>query len=131
MVQRRWAAAVARWAVVGFCGWILVEAGPGSANTPGRPEFDKPIETRMPPSATAGKAALGNAVTILCWNINGGRDLPQVKAGLEKEPADLYVLQEVDSLTRRTGKTNVPLDLAEQLRVSSSFGIEFEELSQE
>jgi endonuclease/exonuclease/phosphatase family metal-dependent hydrolase len=110
---------------------MLVEAGPGSANTPGRPEFDKPIETRMPPTAAFGKAPSQNTLTILCWNINGGRDLPKVKAGLEKEPADLYVLQEVDSLTERTGKTNIPQDLAEQLKASSSFGIEFEELSQE
>jgi len=123
-------AAVARWTLVGLCGWMLMEAGSGSANTPGRPEFDKPIETRIPPSAL-GKTASENRITILCWNINGGRDLPKVKDGLEREPADLYVLQEVDSLTHRTGKTNVPEDLAEQLHASSSFGIEFEELSQE
>jgi len=85
----------------------------------------------MQPSAAFGKTASGNTITILCWNINGGRDLSKVKAGLEKEPADLYVLQEVDSLTQRTGKTNIPEDLAEQLQASSSFGIEFEELSQE
>jgi endonuclease/exonuclease/phosphatase family metal-dependent hydrolase len=110
---------------------MLVEAGSGSANTPGRPEFDKPIETRMPPSAAFGKAPSANTITILCWNINGGRDLPKVKSGLAQEPADLYVLQEVDSLTERTGQTNIPQDLAEQLTASSSFGIEFEELSQE
>ncbi len=123
--------AVARWALVGLFCWMLVEAGSGSANAPGRPEFDKPIETRMPPTAAFGKAPSANTLTVLCWNINGGRDLPKVKTGLEKEPADLYVLQEVDSLTERTGKTNIPQDLAEQLHASSSFGIEFEELSQE
>ena len=130
MIQRRTAAA-ARWVLVGLFGWMLVEAGSGSANPPGRTEFDKPIETHMPPSAAFDKAGPANTITILCWNINGGRDLPKVKAGLEKEPSDLYVLQEVDSLTERTGKTNIPQDLAEQLHASSSFGIEFEELSQE
>jgi endonuclease/exonuclease/phosphatase family metal-dependent hydrolase len=85
----------------------------------------------MPPSAAFGKAPSANTITILCWNINGGRDLPKVKSGLAQEPADLYVLQEVDSLTERTGQTNIPQDLAEQLTASSSFGIEFEELSQE
>ncbi len=130
MIQRR-TATVARWVLVGLFGWVLVEAGSGSAHTPGRPEFDTPIETHMPPSPAFDAAASPNTIRILCWNINGGRDLPAVKAGLEKEPADLYVLQEVDSLTERTGKTNIPKDLAEQLHASSSFGIEFEELSQE
>jgi endonuclease/exonuclease/phosphatase family metal-dependent hydrolase len=116
---------------MGLLGWMLVEADPGSANTPGRPDLDRPIETRVPPSAAFGEARSANTITILCWNINGGRDLPKVKTGLEKEPADLYVLQEVDSLTERTGKANIPHDLAEQLHASSSFGIEFEELSQE
>ena len=123
--------AVAQWALVGLFCWMLVEADSGSANAPGRPEFDKPIETRMPPTAAFGKAPSANTLTVLCWNINGGRDLPKVKTGLEKEPADLYVLQEVDSLAERTGKTNIPQGLAEQLHASSSFGIEFEELSQE
>jgi endonuclease/exonuclease/phosphatase family metal-dependent hydrolase len=124
-------ATLARWTLVGLCGWMLIEAGPGTANTPDRPEFDKPIEILLKPPAVAGRVPSGNTITILCWNINGGRDLPKVKAGLEREPVDLYVLQEVDTQTERTGRANIPQDLAEQLQASSSFGIEFEELSQE
>jgi endonuclease/exonuclease/phosphatase family metal-dependent hydrolase len=123
--------ATARWILLGLCGWGLIEAGPGTANTPGRPEFDKPIETRTQSQGSAANVLSAHPITILCWNINGGRDLPKVKQGLEREPADLYVLQEVDNLTTRTGKTNVTQDLAEQLQANSSFGIEFEELSQE
>jgi endonuclease/exonuclease/phosphatase family metal-dependent hydrolase len=130
MIRRR-TAAVAKWVLVGLLGWVLVEGGTGSANTPGNPEFDKPIEIRIPPAAASDRSSTANAINIVCWNINGGRDLPKVKTGLEKEPADLYLLQEVDSFTERTGKTNIPQDLAEQLHASSSFGIEFEELSQE
>ena len=48
-----------------------------------------------------------------------------------RNPADLYLLQEVDLHTRRAGNRDVAAELASRLRLNGAYAIEFEELSQE
>jgi endonuclease/exonuclease/phosphatase family metal-dependent hydrolase len=65
------------------------------------------------------------------WNIDRGTQLPLIGDELSKNPADLYLLQEVDCNTRRSGNTDEAAELARRLDVNLSYAVEFEELSQE
>ncbi len=68
---------------------------------------------------------------IVTWNIDRGTHLPEILTTLRKVDADLLLLQEVDSGTKRTAGHDVPRDIAGGLGMSATYGIEFEELSQE
>ena len=64
------------------------------------------------------------------WNINRGLQLGGVIDFLRASRADLILLQETDVNARRTGRRNIPREIAKALRMHYIFGREFEELSQ-
>jgi endonuclease/exonuclease/phosphatase family metal-dependent hydrolase len=68
---------------------------------------------------------------IVSWNIDHGSHLETISAELSKQAADLYLLQEVDWNAARSGNIDVGAELARGLHLNMSYGIEFEELSQE
>jgi endonuclease/exonuclease/phosphatase family metal-dependent hydrolase len=68
---------------------------------------------------------------IVSWNIDRGERLNTVACELERNPADLCLLQEVDSNTARAGNVDEGAELAKRLHLNLSYAIEFEELSQE
>lgn len=88
--------------------------------------FDIPREVMEVP-AESGLSS----IRILTWNIERGTQLNVIARNLEDNPADLCLLQEVDWKTNRTGQADVALELAKRLHLNVSYGIEFEELSQE
>ncbi len=90
------------------------------------PNFNAPrtIET-IPPVRDL------RAIRIVSWNIDRGTHLDEIGSELAREPADLYLLQEVDWGTKRTGQADIGAELAKRLHSNLVYGIEFEELSQE
>jgi|SRR5215469_5361969 len=64
------------------------------------------------------------------WNINRGLQLDGVIDFLRASSADLILLQETDVNARRTGRRNIPREIAQALRMHYIFGREFEELAQ-
>ena len=89
-------------------------------------DFDKPRDIRNVPPDHAVRS-----FRVVTWNIDRGTAVQQIGSELEKNPADLCLLQEVDWNTKRTGQSDVAAQLATRLRLNLSYGIEFEELSQE
>ncbi len=71
------------------------------------------------------------SIHVVNWNIDRGTHLAQVVSELTRNPADLYLLQEVDWNTRRTGYVDVAAEIAHQLHLNLTYGVEFEELGQE
>jgi endonuclease/exonuclease/phosphatase family metal-dependent hydrolase len=67
---------------------------------------------------------------IMTWNIDHGARIDEIVAAMQRYAADLYLLQEVDWGTTRTGKRNVSAELVKRLGINGAFAIEFEELSQ-
>ncbi len=72
-----------------------------------------------------------NSIRIATWNIDHGTRFDMVRAELQKMGCDLCLLQEVDWNASRSGLRDIAFDLANQLNLNASYGIEFEELSQE
>jgi len=70
-------------------------------------------------------------IRVITWNIDHGSNLDQINAELRKREPDLCLLQEVDQNAARSGLKDVAFELANRLGMNASFGIEFEELSQE
>lgn len=68
---------------------------------------------------------------VVSWNIDRGERLNTVGSELERHPADLCLLQEVDSNTARAGNIDEAAKLAQRLHMNGTYAIEFEELSQE
>lgn len=89
-------------------------------------EFMQPREESFVPSADESKS-----IRVVTWNIDRGTQLPLIGDELSKSPADLYLLQEVDSNTRRGEHLDEASVLAQRLKVNVSYAVEFEELSQE
>ncbi len=71
------------------------------------------------------------SIRIVTWNIDRGSEFRTIGSELAQNPADLCLLQEVDWKTKRTGQADVAEELAKRLQLNLSYGIEFEELSQE
>ncbi len=69
-------------------------------------------------------------IRAVSWNINRGLQLDGVIEFLAGSRADLILLQEADINARRTGRRNVPREIAQALRMNYVFGREFEELTQ-
>lgn len=67
---------------------------------------------------------------LLSWNIERGEQLAAVAATLEQTAPTIALLQEVDMNARRTGRKNVPGELAGRLGMNYLFAAEFEELGQ-
>jgi endonuclease/exonuclease/phosphatase family metal-dependent hydrolase len=68
---------------------------------------------------------------IVTWNIDHGGNLDPVTGELRESAADLCLLQEVDWNAARSGFKDVAFELAGRLAMNASYGVEFEELSQE
>ncbi len=68
---------------------------------------------------------------IVTWNIDHGDRLQQITSYLHRHEPDLLLLQEVDWNASRSGLKDVAFELARSLNLNASYGIEFEELSQE
>ena len=64
------------------------------------------------------------------WNINRGLRIEEIISFLEAQRADVLVLQEADLYARRTGFRNIAEEIAKRLRMTYTFGYEFEELTQ-
>jgi endonuclease/exonuclease/phosphatase family metal-dependent hydrolase len=72
-----------------------------------------------------------HSMRVVTWNIDRGTRLDTVAAELEKNPAALYLFQEVDWNAERSGNKDIAAELAKRLHLNGSYGIEFQELSQE
>ena len=68
---------------------------------------------------------------LVSWNIERGVELDLIASELDRNPADLLLLQEVDLNTSRAHEKDVAAELARRLRLNASFATEFEELGQE
>jgi endonuclease/exonuclease/phosphatase family metal-dependent hydrolase len=90
------------------------------------PEFNKPREFKL----VHGNGDL-KSIRVVTWNIDRGEELNIIGTELERNPADLYLLQEVDWNAARSGLKDEALDLAWRLHLNVVYGVEFEELSQE
>ncbi len=88
--------------------------------------FDHPREIQTSPPNNSLRS-----LRVATWNIDRGVHLNVIGSELERNPADLLLLQEVDWNTKRAGHTDVARSLAQRLHLNGSFAIEFEELSQE
>lgn len=67
----------------------------------------------------------------MSWNIDRGYHLDQVAKTVIQEGVDLCLLQEVDWGTTRVDKADIGAELARRSHLDLTYGIEFEELSQE
>lgn len=71
------------------------------------------------------------SVRLTCWNIRYGSDYKKILRALKQDlAADIYLLQEVDNHSRRSGYVNVAQSLARELEMYYVFGVEFQELMQ-
>lgn len=101
---------------------VLVSARDASTS----PLFETPLE-----GSFAKSAPTGNSFRLMSWNIDRGYGFDGVvKLLRDKQPA-LCLLQEVDLHARRTKDRDVARELAQTLGYNYSFGIEFQELSQD
>jgi len=89
-------------------------------------DFYTPREETFVPSADVSKS-----IRIVSWNIDRGEGLSLISAELSKNPADLYLFQEVDCNTKRGAYVDEAAELARRLKVNMAYAVEFEELSQE
>ncbi len=89
-------------------------------------DFNKPREIKE--ALASGRV---RSIRILTWNIDHGGEVSTIGSELERNPAGLCLLQEVDWNTNRTENTDVAAELAKRLHLNLAYGIEFEELSQE
>ena len=90
------------------------------------PAFNSPRELKELP----GNGDL-KSIRVVTWNIDRGEELDKIVAELHQNQAELCLLQEVDWNTARAGRKDVASELARRLHLNLSYGIEFEELSQE
>jgi endonuclease/exonuclease/phosphatase family metal-dependent hydrolase len=81
----------------------------------------------------AARSTMGaiSSARVVSWNIDRGEQIDTVATELERFPADICLLQEVDWNTKRAGERDVAGELANRLRLNLSYAIEFEELGQE
>ena len=104
--------------------WLLLTTLAFAQTLP--PDFYKPREFRCAEPAT--HLAF---LRVVSWNIDRGEELNRVADALTRERADLLLFQEVDWGTKRVHNVDVGEELARKLKLNLSYGIEFEELSQE
>ncbi len=71
------------------------------------------------------------SIRVMTWNVDHGAELDRIATEMKANPVDLCLLQEVDWDTARAGEQDVAAELARRLGLNGSYGIEFEELSQE
>lgn len=111
-----------------FAGLILLAAWlqlyAQSAASP--PAFNAVREVKVVASSPQLKS-----MRLVSWNIGRGEQLNTIASELERNPADLCLLQEVDWNTARAGNIDEAATLARRLHFNLAYAIEFEELSQE
>ncbi len=90
------------------------------------PAFNTPRQITVAPANGSLKS-----LRVVSWNIDRGGRLATITSELQRNPADLCLLQEVDWNTARAGKLDEGAQLATRLGLNLSYAIEFEELSQE
>lgn len=71
------------------------------------------------------------SMRVVSWNIDHGDTIDTISSELKKNPADLYLFQEVDQNALRSGQKDVAAELAKRLGMHVAYAVEFEELSQE
>jgi endonuclease/exonuclease/phosphatase family metal-dependent hydrolase/O-antigen ligase len=81
--------------------------------------------------AMLAAASPNSSMRIASWNIDHGSRVDVIDSELHKNPADLYLLQEVDQNAARSGQQDVAAELARRLGMHFAYAAEFEELSQE
>lgn len=75
--------------------------------------------------------------TVTTWNTNYAKRYRAILAALKRLRSEILLLQELDRLTNRTrdrktrAMRDVPVHLAEELRMHFAYGVEFRELKQE
>jgi len=89
-------------------------------------EFNAPRELKIVPPVDGLRS-----IRLVSWNIDRGSRLDTVSSELERNPTDLYMLQEVDWNANRSGNIDVAAELAKRLQLNLAYGVEFEELGQE
>jgi endonuclease/exonuclease/phosphatase family metal-dependent hydrolase len=107
-------------------GLIVFQALTSSSTTTSDTDLNKPREIKtLTPDNTL------RSIRVVTWNIDRGSAFQKIGSELAKNSADLYLFQEVDWKTNRIGQADVAAEIAKRLRLNLSYGIKFEELSQE
>jgi endonuclease/exonuclease/phosphatase family metal-dependent hydrolase len=70
-----------------------------------------------------------DAVRIVSWNVNKGRNPQKIAEALRRFAPDICLLQEIDRGARRTGGLDVTAEIARLLNMHAEFAPAFEELS--
>jgi endonuclease/exonuclease/phosphatase family metal-dependent hydrolase len=105
---------------------VLFQALAGSSIPSRDVDFNKPREVKkFPPDGSL------HTIRVFSWNIDHGGEFRTIGSELAAHSADLCLLQEVDWKANRSGQVDVAAELAKRLHMNLSYGIEFEELSQE
>ncbi|MDQ2713157.1 MAG: hypothetical protein M3Y24_13180, partial [Acidobacteriota bacterium] len=112
--------------MAGLSAFLLVEAQTGSQAQVLSPDFDKVYYLHGGESHPKL-----HSFPIMTWNIDHGSDLEKIADAMARNPAGICLLQEVDLDAKRSGQRDIAGELAHRLHLNGSFGIEFEELSQE
>ena len=73
---------------------------------------------------------VGERLRVVSWNINRGSCFDRILDFLACAEADIVLLQECDSNTRRSGFRSIARELAQKLGMNFAFAVEFVELSQ-
>ena len=81
--------------------------------------------------AMLAAASSAQSMRVASWNIDHGSGLDTISSELKKNPADLYLFQEVDQNALRSGQKDVAAELGKRLGMHIAYAVEFEELSQE
>ncbi len=112
--------------LLGVSAFLLLEAQTGSRTSPLSPGFD---EVHYIHGGESHPKL--HSFPTMTWNIDHGSDLEKIADAISRNPAAICLLQEVDLDAKRSGDKDIAAELARRLRLNGSFGIEFEELSQE
>ena len=112
--------------LLGLSAFLLLEGQSGSRTSPLSLDFDKVYYVHGGESHPKL-----HSFPIMTWNIDHGSDLEKLADAMAQNPAAICLLQEVDLNAKRSGQRDVAGELAQRLHMNGSFGIEFEELSQE
>lgn len=94
-----------------------------------RPPLDQILSGSFASGAT--ESCKDSELVLVSWNIARGVRMSEILQAFRGIlAADVYILQEVDLHTRRTGYRNVAEEIARELNLNYVFGVEFEELAQ-
>ncbi len=110
----------------GVCAWYFAFVAMLAAAPVKTADFNTPrVRTSFPAARNLKQ------LRVVTWNIDHGARLAELSSELQRNPADLCLLQEVDWNDARSGDKDIASDLAQRLHLNLAYGVEFEELSQE